>query len=161
MGYDHQYCSSDVGCFGISVFGLTRQRWLLDSFEAGIYINQMSTSNSMFQPTPQAFMNHWRHKDVGDTPFFINFQNSLNNPRDEGFFDMLTYTCLPTFKLKSMAFTLIMLNTLYYVISLLYGDVQIGGKLLEPTQNVRIYIIQSLFSLGMLYSYFIKYQLEY
>ena len=57
------------------------------------------------------------------------------NPRDEGFTDMLEYTCLPTFKLKSMTFVLMVVNTFYYIISLVYG-LKVGGELLEPTQSV-------------------------
>ena len=77
----------------------------------------------------------------------VNFYNSTKNPREETFSDMMVYTCLPAFKIRSLTFILIALNCLVYVVTLLYGGIDIGGPLLEPTQNVNF-----IFSYHRLYS---------
>lgn len=61
-----------------------------------------------------------------------NFHNSLKYPRDEGFMDMVVYTCLPKFKLVSMTFLIIFFNTIYFSVELFYADIQPGGTLLQP-----------------------------
>ncbi|CAD8105582.1 unnamed protein product [Paramecium sonneborni] len=108
--------------------------------------------SSTGQPTPQALMSIWRSQE-SDPPYFINFQNSLKYPRDEKFTEMITYTCLPTFKLQSMTTILIIFNSFYFIILIISGDIKDGGQFLEPNQN-------SLYSLGMLYPYRVKYEQE-
>ena len=62
---------------------------------------------------------------------------------------MMVYTCLPAFKMRSLTFILIALNSLVYAVTILYGGIANGGPLLEPTQNVeKYYITFRLFSLS-------------